>query len=97
MTIQDVLVENKIQTPQPKYQYPGIPGTADGTTIIVYIETRGTQGSAAYPITSSTQMGTGYQAAVANGFKNVWGEPIQWMEMESEHSSARGSRSRAAA
>ena len=27
----------------------------------------------AYPITSSTQMGVGYQAAVANGFRNVWG------------------------
>jgi pyruvate-ferredoxin/flavodoxin oxidoreductase len=58
--------------------------------MIVYVETRCTQGSAAYPITSSTQMGVGYQAAVADGFKNVWGEPLQWMEMESEHSSATG-------
>jgi pyruvate-ferredoxin/flavodoxin oxidoreductase len=64
-------------------QFQGITGTADGTTMIVYIETRATQGSAAFPITSSTQMGVGYQAAVANGFRNVWGEPLQWMEMES--------------
>ncbi len=71
-------------------KYPGIPGTADGTAMIVYCETRATQGSAAYPITSSTQMGVGYQAAVADGFLNIWGQPIQWMEMESEHSSATG-------
>jgi len=30
------------------------------------------------------------QAAVADGFKNVWGQHLQWMEMESEHSSATG-------
>jgi len=71
-------------------RYPGIPGTADGTAMIVYVETRGTQGSAAFPITSSTQMGVGYQAAVADGFRNVWGHLLQWMEMESEHSSATG-------
>ena len=88
MAITDVVLEKTQEAQRPKY--PGIPGTADGTTIIVYIETRGTQGSAAFPITSSTQMGTGYQAAVSNGFKNVWGQPIQWMEMESEHSSATG-------
>jgi len=72
------------------YRYPGIPGTADGTAMIVYVETRATQGSSAYPITSSTQMGVGFQAAVADGFRNVWGQPLQWMEMESEHSSATG-------
>ena len=70
--------------------YPGVPGTADGTAMIVYVETRATQGSSAYPITSSTQMGVGYQVAVSNGFSNVWGQPLQWMEMESEHSSATG-------
>lgn len=70
------------------FPYPGIPSTADGTTAIVHVETRATQCAAAYPITSSTQMGVGYQAAHANGFKNVWGEPIGWLELESEHSSA---------
>ncbi len=76
--------------PEQTAQYPGVVGTADGTAMIVYVETRGTQGSAAYPITSSTQMGVGYQAAVADGVRNVWGQPLQWMEMESEHSSATG-------
>ncbi len=63
-------------------KYPGIPATADGTAMIVYIETRATQGSSAYPITSSTQMGVGFQAAVADGFKNVWDQHLQWMDPE---------------
>src|SRR5262249_16570198 len=85
-----VLLEEAKTSKTAKVRYPGIPGTADGTAIIVYCEIRATQASAAYPITSSTQMGVGYQAAVADGFKNVWGQPNQWMEMESEHSSATG-------
>ncbi|MBI4715337.1 MAG: 2-oxoacid:acceptor oxidoreductase family protein [Nitrospirae bacterium] len=71
-----------------KFPYPGIPGTADGTSAVVHVEIRATECAAAYPITSSTQMGMGYQAAYANGFKNVWGAPIGWLELESEHSSA---------
>ncbi|MBF0124242.1 MAG: 2-oxoacid:acceptor oxidoreductase family protein [Magnetococcales bacterium] len=68
--------------------YPGIPGTGDGSDAIAYVETRATDGAAAYPITSSTIMGQHYQVAVANGFKNVWGRSLVWMELESEHSSA---------
>ncbi len=71
-----------------RFPFPGTPGTADGTAIVVHVETRATECAAAYPITPSTQMGMGYQVAHANGFKNVWGTPIGWMELESEHSSA---------
>ncbi|MBF0214235.1 MAG: 2-oxoacid:acceptor oxidoreductase family protein [Magnetococcales bacterium] len=70
------------------FPYPGIPGTGDGSDAVSYVETRATDGAAAYPITSSTNMGMLYQVAVANGAKNVWGTPLAWMELESEHSSA---------
>nr|CRH05832.1 Putative Pyruvate flavodoxin/ferredoxin oxidoreductase alfa subunit [Candidatus Magnetococcus massalia] len=73
---------------QKAFPYPGIPGTGDGSDAIAYVETRVTDGAAAYPITSSTIMGQNYQVAVANGFKNVWGNELSWMELESEHSSA---------
>ncbi|NGZ05256.1 MAG: pyruvate ferredoxin oxidoreductase [Magnetococcales bacterium] len=78
------------QTAQAKatFPYPGIPGTGDGSDAVTYVETRATDGAAAYPITSSTNMGMLYQVAVANGAKNVWGTPLAWMELESEHSSA---------
>ena len=58
------------------FPYPGIPGTGDGSDAISYVETRATDGAAAYPITSSTIMGQLYQVAVANGFENVWGRQI---------------------
>jgi pyruvate-ferredoxin/flavodoxin oxidoreductase len=68
--------------------YPGIPGTADGSEMVVWVETHTSQGACAYPITPSTNMGAGYQAAQANGKTNLWGEPLFFLELESEHSSA---------
>jgi pyruvate-ferredoxin/flavodoxin oxidoreductase len=70
------------------YPFPGIPTTADGSEAVVWVETNITQGACAYPITPSTNMGGGYQSAVANGQKNLWGEPLVFLELESEHSSA---------
>jgi pyruvate-ferredoxin/flavodoxin oxidoreductase len=55
---------------------------------VVWVETHVTQGACAYPITSSTSMGAGYQAAQSRGQKNLWGEPLFFLELESEHSSA---------
>src|SRR6266540_3162454 len=47
--------------------FPGVPTTSDGAGMVVWVETHVTQGACAYPITSSTTMGGGYQAEVANG------------------------------
>jgi pyruvate-ferredoxin/flavodoxin oxidoreductase len=71
---------------QPKY--PGIPATSDGAGNVVHVETNITEGSCAYPITSSTTMGVGYGIAVSNGKKNLWGTKLAFLEPESEHSSA---------
>jgi pyruvate-ferredoxin/flavodoxin oxidoreductase len=71
-----------------KYQYPGIPVTCDGAEAVVHVETHIAQGSGAYPITSSTTMGTGFNIAANNGRTNLWGDPLVFMEPESEHSSA---------
>jgi pyruvate-ferredoxin/flavodoxin oxidoreductase len=73
---------------QLKPQYPGIPTTSDGAGMVVWVETHITQGACAYPITSSTTMGGGYQAEVANGKHNLWGEELAFIEPESEHSAA---------
>src|SRR5689334_24905249 len=70
------------------FPFPGVPTTADGSEVVVWVETHITQGACAYPITPSTNMGGGYQSAVANGQKNLWGEPLAFLELESEHSSA---------
>ena len=69
-------------------KYPGIPTTTDGAGNIVWVETHVTDGSCAYPITSSTTMGVGYNMEVANGKENLWGTRLAFIEPESEHSSA---------
>jgi pyruvate-ferredoxin/flavodoxin oxidoreductase len=77
--------------PQPeadRYQYPGIPTTCDGAEAVVHVEINVTQASGAFPITSSTTMGGGYNAAVMNGYKNLWGDTLVFVEPESEHSAA---------
>jgi pyruvate-ferredoxin/flavodoxin oxidoreductase len=73
---------------EPKFEYPGIPTTCDGAEAIVWVETRISQGSGAYPITSSTTMGGGFNQAVSNGVPNLWGDQLVFLEPESEHSAA---------
>ncbi|MCC6443879.1 MAG: 2-oxoacid:acceptor oxidoreductase family protein [Armatimonadetes bacterium] len=70
------------------FPYPGVPTTADGSDTVVWVESHITQGGCAYPITSSSRMGEGYQLTVANGQINLWGEPLSFVELESEHSAA---------
>ena len=71
-----------------KFQYPGIPTTCDGAEAVVHVDINVAQAAGAYPITSSTTMGGGFNAAVMNGYKNLWGDPILFFEPESEHSAA---------
>lgn len=80
-----------------KFPYPGIPGTADGSGMVVHVETRACEAGIAYPITPSTSMGVGYQSAFSNGMKNLWGKDIMWLQPESEHSSASASEGYAVA
>ena len=68
--------------------HPGIHTVTDGTGAAVWVEKHGSQGACAYPITPSTNMGVEYAAAVGDGFRNLWGEPLVFVEPESEHSSA---------
>ena len=70
------------------YQYPGTPTTCDGAEAVVWVETNISQGSGAYPITSSTTMGSGFNAARQNGVPNLWGDELVFVEPESEHSAA---------
>src|SRR5436189_5179943 len=76
------------ESTEQKPPFPGIPTTSDGAGMVVWVEIHITQGACAYPITSSTTMGGGYQAEVANGKRNLWGEELAFIEPESEHSAA---------
>jgi pyruvate-ferredoxin/flavodoxin oxidoreductase len=70
------------------FPYPGIPTSSDGAGAVTWVETNITQGACAYPITSSTTMGTGYQTEVSNGKQNLWGDTLHFVQPESEHSAA---------
>jgi len=70
------------------FPYPGIATISDGAGAVTWVETHITQGACAYPITSSTTMGTGYQTEVSNGKKNLWGDTLHFVQPESEHSAA---------
>ena len=69
-------------------QYPGVRSIVDGSEAIAYVETRITEGACTYPITPSTTMAAIYQSAVADGRRDLWGTPLRFLELESEHSSA---------
>ncbi len=88
-------VERPARTAEPQkesaettYQYPGIPTTCDGAEAVVHVEVKISQAAGAYPITSSTTMGGGFNASVMNGQKNLWGDTLMFFEPESEHSAA---------
>src|SRR5205807_9001247 len=55
---------------------------------VVHVEINVSQSAGAYPITSSTTMGGGFNASVMNGGKNLWGDTLMFYEPESEHSAA---------
>jgi pyruvate-ferredoxin/flavodoxin oxidoreductase len=76
------------ETGEPQYEYPGNPTTCDGAEAVVHVEIHVAQAAGAYPITSSTTMGGGFNAAVMNGQTNLWGDPLLFFEPESEHSAA---------
>src|SRR5256714_3743610 len=73
---------------EPRFEYPGIPTTCDGAEAVVHVEINVAQAAGASPITSSTTMGGGFNAAVMNGQTNLWGDPLMFFEPESEHSAA---------
>ena len=88
MTTLPGLGEDKQGLAPREFPYPGVPATSDGSGTVVWVESHITQGGCAYPITSSSRMGEGYQYTVANGQRNLWGERISFVSLESEHSAA---------
>ena len=80
--------EPQKQPAETAYQYPGIPTTCDGAEAVVHVEVRISQAAGAYPITSSTTMGGGFNASVMNGQTNLFGDTLMFFEPESEHSAA---------
>ena len=75
-------------TGQKQPKYPGLLTTTDGSGAVVWVESNISQGACAYPITPSTPMGDGFAVEYSNGKRNLWDERLEFLEPESEHSSA---------
>ncbi len=80
--------ETKVEGVEARVAFPGERSAVDGSGAVVWVESNISQGAAAYPITPSTPMGDGFEAQYAEGKRNLWGEPLKFLEPESEHSSA---------
>jgi pyruvate-ferredoxin/flavodoxin oxidoreductase len=72
----------------PEVRFPGVRTAADGSEVVVAMETAASEAAGAYPITPSTQMGEGWALAVAAGKTNVNGRRLIFFEPEGEHAAA---------
>ena len=66
--------------PPAPLECPGIRATVDGSAMVAWVETRISEVACAYPITSSQTMGQAFQAEVAAGKRNLWGQPLTFIE-----------------
>jgi pyruvate-ferredoxin/flavodoxin oxidoreductase len=82
------MFKKKTQPEQVAPKYPGILDAADGSTVVVEVETAASDAAGAYPITPSTQMGEGWALAVAAGKPNAFGRKLIFFEPEGEHAAA---------
>ncbi len=71
-----------------KFKYPGKRDAIDGNTAVIMVEREASHGAGAYPITPSTQMGEYWAEEVAKGHLNTAGQPLIFVEPESEHAAA---------
>ncbi len=71
-----------------KFKYPGTRMAMDGNTAVIMCEREASDAAGAYPITPSTQMGELWAEEVAKGHINTSGQPLLFVEPESEHAAA---------
>ena len=78
---------SKKPTP-PTVKYPGTRMAMDGNAAVIMCEREASDAAGAYPITPSTQMGEYWAEEVAKGHINNAGQPLIFVEPESEHAAA---------
>jgi len=71
-----------------QFKYPGVRMAMDGNSAVILCEREASDAAGAYPITPSTQMGEYWAEETAKGHINVSGQPLIFVEPESEHAAA---------
>lgn len=73
---------------KPAVKYSGTRMAMDGNAAVIMCEREASDAAGAYPITPSTQMGEYWAEEVAKGHVNTAGQPLIFVEPESEHAAA---------
>jgi len=76
------------KTEDKQFKYPGVRMAMDGNSAVIMCEREASDAAGAYPITPSTQMGEYWAEETAKGHLNVSGQPLVFVEPESEHAAA---------
>ncbi|MBK5963864.1 pyruvate ferredoxin oxidoreductase [Thiocystis minor] len=71
-----------------QFKYPGTRMAMDGNSAVILGEREASDAAGSYPITPSTQMGEYWAEEVAKGHLNISGNPLIFVEPESEHAAA---------
>jgi pyruvate-ferredoxin/flavodoxin oxidoreductase len=71
-------------------RYPGTPTVIHGNGAVAHVMSHVCGGVIGYPITPSTEISELYEAARAEGQRNVWGRHAFFFEPEGEHSAQSG-------
>lgn len=69
-------------------KFPGLVSTADGSNAVVWVESHISQAACVCPITPATAMGDAFARKAAGGERNLWEEPLVYLEAESQQSAA---------
>ena len=77
-----------MKKPTSEFKYPGTRQAMDGNAAVIMCERESSDAAGAYPITPSTQMGEYWAEEAANGHVNISGQPLLFVEPESEHAAA---------
>ena len=76
------------KTSDKEFRFPGVRMAMDGNTAVIMCEREASDAAGAYPITPSTQMGEYWAEETAKGHINISGQPLIFVEPESEHAAA---------
>lgn len=78
----------RVKLPGKELKYLGIRSNKDGSKAVAWVETNITQGGCAYPIIPSEKIHSLYKSAAESKHKNLWNEPLYFIDPESEYGSA---------
>jgi pyruvate-ferredoxin/flavodoxin oxidoreductase len=76
------------KNPKRPIKYPGLRTTADGSEAVVHVEANLCHAACAAPLPPASRMATLFQRETDAGRRNLWNEPLRYLDFNSSHSAA---------